>query len=104
MHVTSLRCGLCGLQHDPHQLQNLCSKGGKPLLVEYDLGAARCTMSRESLASRVKGLWRYREVVPVRRDENIIAFGEGFTPLLPADRLGRSLRLTNLFIKDESQN
>jgi threonine synthase len=99
-----LKCGLCGLKHHPHELQNVCTKCGKPLLVEYDLSAAGRAMARESLASRASSLWRYREVLPVRRDENIITFGEGFTPLLRADRLGRSLGLTNLFIKDESQN
>ena len=61
-------------------------------------------MTRESLASRVNSLWRYREVLPVRDDRNIVTLGEGFTPLLRAERLGRSLDLSNLFIKDESQN
>ena len=104
MHVTTLHCGLCGLKHDPHRLQNLCTTCGKPLLVSYDLDAAGRSMSRDALATRATSLWRYREVLPVTRDENIVTLGEGFTPLLRADRLGRSLGLSNLFIKDESQN
>lgn len=49
-------------------------------------------------------MWRYREVLPVTDDSNIVSLGEGWTPLLPAERLGSTLGLTNLFIKDESLN
>jgi len=28
-------------------------------------------------------MWRYRAAIPIRRDEDIVSFGEGFTPLLP---------------------
>jgi threonine synthase len=30
-------------------------------------------------------MWRYREAIPVGRDEDIVSFDEGFTPLLPVD-------------------
>src|SRR3712207_7329842 len=46
----------------------------------------------------------YREVLPVEHEENIVSLGEGWTPLLHAARLGESLGLPRLFIKDESQN
>jgi threonine synthase len=49
-------------------------------------------------------LWRYREVLPVDADENVITLGEGFTPLVHASRLGASLGMSQLFIKDEGQN
>lgn len=35
----------------------------------------------DKIHSRPPGLWRYREAIPIERDENIISFGEGFTPL-----------------------
>ncbi|HUR99395.1 MAG TPA: threonine synthase, partial [Pyrinomonadaceae bacterium] len=50
-------------------------------------------------------LWRYREVLPVEDAENVVSFCEGWTPLLKADRLAKSLPVQiNLFIKDEGQN
>jgi len=49
-------------------------------------------------------MWRYREVMPVLATKNIITLGEGFTPLLEANRLGKKLGLSHLMIKDESQN
>ncbi|HEU4933036.1 MAG TPA: threonine synthase [Pyrinomonadaceae bacterium] len=104
MNVTHLECGLCGLEHEAHRLHNLCTACGKPLLVRYDLDRAKMTLTKESLASRRPDLWRYREVLPVEDDKNIISLGEGWTPLLHAPRLGRRVGLHDLYIKDESQN
>jgi threonine synthase len=61
-------------------------------------------LTKESLLARRADLWRYREVLPVDADENIVSLGEGWTPLLPAKRLGQQLGLSELYIKDESQN
>jgi threonine synthase len=61
-------------------------------------------LKKESLAARRPDMWRYREMLPVERDENIISLGEGWTPLLRATRLGRRVGVPDLFIKDESQN
>lgn len=104
MNITHLECALCGLHHEAQRLHNLCSQCGKPLLVRYDLEQADQTLTKESLKRRRADLWRYREVLPVERDENIVSLGEGWTPLLRAERLGRKLGLSELFIKDESQN
>ncbi|MDQ2855968.1 MAG: threonine synthase [Acidobacteriota bacterium] len=104
MNVTHLECANCGLEHEARRLHNLCSKCGKPLLVRYDLQQAAQTLTKQSLATRRADLWRYREVLPVDKDENIVSLGEGWTPLLPAERLGQQLGLAQLYIKDESQN
>ena len=104
MNVTHLECAACGVRHEARVLHNLCRECGKPLLVRYDLARASETLTRESLKGRRADLWRYREVLPVEREENVIALGEGWTPLLRAARLGRALGLERLFVKDESQN
>ena len=104
MHVTHLECAACGARHEARRLHNLCTQCGKPLLVRYDLDAAARSLTRESLKGRRSDLWRYREVLPVEREENIVSLGEGWTPLVPAARLGERLGLSRLFVKDESQN
>jgi threonine synthase len=104
MNVTHLECAACGLEHEARRLLNLCRECGKPLLVRYDLERARRTLTKESLGGRRSDLWRYREVLPVERDEDIVSLGEGWTPLLQATRLGEQLELSRLYIKDESQN
>jgi threonine synthase len=73
-------------------------------MVAYDLKNAAKTLTRDSLAGRAPTLWRYREVLPVENDENVLSLGEGMTPLIKAGRLGGQLGMTNLFIKDESLN
>ena len=104
MNVTHLECAQCGLSHEARRLHNLCEKCGKPLLVRYDLERARKTLTKESLRGRRADLWRYRELLPVETDENLISLGEGFTPMLHAERLGERLGVRELYIKDESQN
>src|SRR5215207_7840874 len=104
MNVTHLECALCGLEHEAHRLHNLCRNCGKPLLVRYDLERAKMTLTKESLVARRPDLWRYREVLPVEHDANIISLGEGWTPLLRARRLGKRVKVHELYIKDESQN
>ncbi|MDT4896031.1 MAG: threonine synthase [Acidobacteriota bacterium] len=104
MNVTHLECGACGLSHEARRLHNLCRECGKPLLVRYDLERAARSLTKESLSGRPPDLWRYREVLPVERDENIVTLGEGWTPLLAAPRLAARVGLSELFIKDESQN
>src|SRR5258706_14627383 len=104
MNVTHLECGACGLRHEAQRLHNLCTQCGKPLLVRYDFERAARSLTKESLKRREPDLWRYRGVLPVERDENIVSLGEGFTPLLRAARLGAQLGLGELYIKDEGQN
>jgi len=104
MNVTHLECAACNLEHEAQRLLNLCRDCGKPLLVRYDLNAAARTLTKESLAGRRSDLWRYREVLPVEDDANIVSLGEGWTPLLHAGRLGKQIGFDELYIKDESQN
>ncbi len=104
MNVTHLECGLCGLEHEARRLHNLCRNCGKPLLVRYDLTRSKTTLTKESLVSRRADMWRYREVLPVESDANIVSLGEGWTPLLRAKRLGKAVGVHELYIKDESQN
>ena len=105
MNVTHLECANCGLRHEAGVLQNLCVECGKPLLVRYDLDAASQTLTKKSLKGRESNLWRYREVLPVSDWNNVVSFGEGWTPLLNAQRLAKNLDVPlNLYIKDEGQN
>jgi len=104
MNVTHLECAACGLRHEAQRLHNLCTECGKPLLVRYDLKSAAVSLTKDSLRHRGPDLWRYREVLPVDSEENVVTLGEGFTPLVRASRLGAQLGMANLYIKDEGQN
>jgi threonine synthase len=103
--VTHLDCGMTGERHAADTLHGL-SRAGKPLLVRYDLEALGRAVSKEDVARRPDGMWRYREFLPVRRVENIVSLGEGATPILSCPRLDRRHGLASggeILVKDESR-
>ena len=101
--VKKLYCGMCGKDHEAGKLWNLCTACEKPLLLEYDLEAVKQVLSKDTLKDRAPTMWRYRELLPVSREENIVTLGEGFTPILPLERAGKALGMDSLFVKDEGQ-
>ena len=105
MYFTHLECASqCGAgPFDPHDRHFLCPACRLPLLARYDLAAARA-WRRDSLTGRAPNMWRYRELMPLLPGDEPVTLGEGFTPLFHARRLGGTLGLDRLFIKDESLN
>ena len=63
MNVSHLECSLTGEHYEAGKIHNL-SKEGKPLLVRYDLERAKRTLSRDSIATREPGMWKWRELLP----------------------------------------
>lgn len=102
--LSHLECSLCGEQYEADKIWNLCPHCKKPLLVRYDLEAAARDFPREKLAGPEPGLWRYYPLLPVRRPENRLYLGEGWTPLIRAERLAGRLGCTHLWIKEEGLN
>ena len=96
-------CARCRKRFGLSELLNLCACGS-PLLVRYDLKKAKLAFAKSSLAGRAASLWRYRELLPLQNDANLVSLGEGYTPLLDAKKLGSELGLRRLWIKDEAQN
>ena len=78
--LTHLECTRCGETYSADTLRTTCPKDGKPLYPRYDLESARRSVRREELAGRVASLWRYRELLPLRDDANLVTLGEGWTP------------------------
>ncbi len=64
--VTHLECAMEGDHYPADQIHNL-SKAGKPLLVRYDLAGVKKALTKDALAQRPADLWRYREMLPVRK-------------------------------------
>jgi threonine synthase len=100
LNVLALECSACGKKYDASVEQHLCACG-KPLLARYDLRLAAVTLTLENLKARPRSLWRYAEVLP---NDAPVTLGEGLTALIHAKRLGASMGLQHLFIKDEGLN
>src|ERR1700686_3827992 len=97
--VSHLECSLSGERYPADTLHGL-SRAGRPLLVRYDLDGIRRTVPRAALAARPQTLWRYRELLPVRHPQNIVALGEVVTPLIALPRLAKA---GVLLVKDEGR-
>jgi len=96
--VTHLECSMTGERYEADRLQRL-SSAGFPLLVRYDLAAVRRAVQRDALAERARDFWRYRELLPIRKVQDIVALGEVMTPLVALT----ALHDANVLVKDEGR-
>ena len=103
-YMSHLQCSGCHREYPHNEIHTFCPNCQSPLLTVYNLKKARHFVDREQISRRTKGMWRWAELLPVQQPENRIFLGEGDTPLLRLSRLGQSLGLQNLFVKDESSN
>ena len=74
------------------------------MLARYDLAKLQSFWSRDDLVRAPKTMWRYAPVLPVRDENSIVSLGEGMTPLVKTSRLGGSIGLDDLWVKDEGLN
>jgi len=98
-----LECTACGGRYSADELHTVCPDCGKVLFARYDLRALK-GLSPRDLNGRTWTMWRYRELMPVRDEANIVTLGEGMTPLLRTRRLGSAYGFDHLFIKEEGLN
>ncbi|GAA4745720.1 threonine synthase [Sphingomonas daechungensis] len=102
MFVSHLECSLTGEHYPAGQPHNL-SKAGKPLLVRYDSDRARQTMTRQSLAARQPGMWKWRELLPLAEEVEPVSLGEPETPIIPLRVTASKAGTKSLLVKDEGR-
>jgi threonine synthase len=95
--VTHLECSLTGERYEAGQVHGL-SSAGKPLLVRYDLGKARESLTRDDVALRERTMWKWRELLPLPAEVAPVSLGEPVTPIIPVPSLG-----PNVLVKDEGR-
>ncbi len=83
-------------------MRHICEECFGPLDVVYEY--EKVDLSRDSFHGRVKSLWRYYELLPLREPCNAIDLGAGFTPLHKSIGLAERLGLKNLYIKNDTVN
>ena len=103
-YLSHLECSGCGREYPHHEIHTFCPACQSPLLSIYDLKGACRQVDREEISRRKKGMWRWRELLPVLDQENQVSLGEGDTPLLSLPRLEDELGIAHLYLKDESSN
>jgi len=102
--ISVLQCSRCDKVYPLDQANTFasceqCEKA--PLVCEYDVFSG---LSRKDIDHSERSMWRYFEMLPVFDRKNIVTLGEGWTPLLPLERLGNIVGMQQLYLKDESLN
>ncbi len=95
-----LVCVSCGESYPADAILYSCSKCGHLLEVRYDL--AHINITRREWLSRPISVWRYRELLPVKREP--VTLREGGTPLYHLKRIGEELGMKKLYAKHEGMN
>lgn len=104
---THLECAMTGERVEKDRAHNL-SPEGWPLLARYDLKAMKARIDRDEIAARnhagEPGFWRWRELLPVARDEDVVSLGEVDTPLVDCPQSAAAIGLSGpLLVKDEGR-
>ena len=105
--LSHLECTACGLRHEAERLQTVCTACGKVLFARYDLDGTRTAVRPGDFASRRWDMWRYRELLPVRSEANVVSLGEGLTPLVRLREHGKralGFERGEVLLKEEGQN
>jgi len=101
-NLKNLQCASCSQIYEPFEKRYICACGGSlKLIYDYDLVAKK--LNQETLSSRRGGVWKYRELLPMK-DDIEVSLGEGGTRLVRCNRLGTKLGFANLYVKDETKN
>jgi threonine synthase len=100
--MKALKCRECGREY-PLAATHVCEFDFGPLEVVYDYDKIRASLTRATIESRRKSMWRYRELLPVAT-EPTVGCEVGFTPLIKADRLAKRLGIRELWIKNDTVN
>src|SRR4029077_17604087 len=101
--VVGLRCRECGAGYEL-QATHVCEIFFGTLDGVYHQAWLKKGVSRQRIEQGPKSMWRYRDLLPIEDSVNVVTLGEGFTPLVKADRLGAELGLRNLYLKNDSMN
>ncbi|MGH7790954.1 MAG: threonine synthase [Thermodesulfobacteriota bacterium] len=99
-YVKGLKCRECGREY-PKEPVHVCEFCFGPLEVSYDYDELKNVISRDEIQRREHNIWRYRELLPI---DNLPTLGlhVGFTPLLRANNLARTLGVREIYVKNDS--
>lgn len=105
--LAALRCFRCDAVYPPDSVLFQCpacaNEVPSGLYCVYDYEAIERRWSPATTRTREATMWRYAEFFPVEA-AHAVTLGEGMTPLLRLDEVGKRIGCRSLFLKDESQN
>ncbi len=103
-YITGLKCHQCGHDQSDMATTMRCAQCGGYMQARYDLKAAAAGLDRDAISARRGGMWRFRELLPVRDPQAVLSIAEGGTPLVASRHTGSRLGMKHLLLKDLSRN
>lgn len=100
--ISHIECRGCGQTYGLDLTEFPCRECGGILDAKYDYDALG--VSRADVADRGGSMWKYRELLPIQDETNIVSLGEGNTPIIDCPDLADELGVARVAIKDEGQN
>lgn len=97
--ATHYACDDCDRTHDLDERHTLCPGCGGLLEVQYDLARAADVAE---VATGGRGMWRWRQLLPLPAEAAAVSLGEGDSPLLPLPGAARSAGIDELWVKNDS--
>ncbi|MCE2790520.1 MAG: threonine synthase [Saprospiraceae bacterium] len=98
---STLTCTQCLSEFSIHETHSFCQHCNQPLVASYEL--TKCT-TEQIIDFSISSMWRYKRVLPVLNEKNIVSLGEGNTPLLPLIKSSSFWGVRNLWLKEEAGN
>lgn len=99
--LVGLRCRACGVIQ-PADERYVCGECFGPIEPAYDLESLDPAVLRREIERGPRSLWRYAAFLPVA--EPVSHYPVGWTPLVPAPRLGAAIGVERLYLKDDTRN
>src|SRR5258708_33099875 len=103
-HFSYLECSQCDKMYPANEVNSYssCDTCGKNVL--FSIYEHLSALTPADIDLKERSMWRYFPLLPVFDRKNIVSLGEGFTPILPLQKLAEEIDLDHLLLKDESLN
>ncbi|PKK91091.1 MAG: threonine synthase [Candidatus Wallbacteria bacterium HGW-Wallbacteria-1] len=104
-NVTHLQCINCLKTLDPAIIDYTCPHCGSNLDVHYNMKDVAAQLTKKGLSeNRDYSVFRYLPLLPIENDLHRPPVTVGWTPLIKAELLEKSLGIRELYLKDDGRN
>src|SRR3990170_1713924 len=102
--MTHQECINCGTRYPTDEVIYFCRKCGDILEIKLDYDLTRDVLKKSGWRKTPLSVWRYRDLLPINDASKVVSLNEGGTGLHKCNRLGKTLGLNHLYVKNEGEN
>jgi threonine synthase len=99
-YARALQCPNCKREYNIDDIQSYATCCNQPLLAVYDF----VNINKKELLQGPDSMWRYRKLLPLFNEENIVSLGEGWTKIAQLNKASAKHNIHKVLLKDESTN